>query len=306
MANYSECYCGCCAFSKKRRRDYMNDVSIVANNFKQNELNEMNESHGYRYYGDDSDCDYGGPACNIVKAKKQNARLNYDMGDVTLQGKKLMLDYTDDDEYALEYSDTPSSSAAAKGVYDVPPSQSKYASSRRNSRASLHKQALQRQKSGDRFLDGPAAILPPPEATCMDCGSSRTTKKRRPQSQRDLRSKRNRSGHHLNAAAMAAAHNRSAVQSPCDVPVYGFPRQLTQSAPDLLLLECPAVGWAISPDEPYATQPYHIPSAAHAQTPTAASVQSTPHHATYAPNDDPRRATVPNAKRKLNMTYDNI
>ena len=255
---------------------------MVVNNLQDNELNEFHDDHPhYKGCDDSDDMSDLSPTCNITKAKKKNKQNNC--------AKK----YMGEDEYMMEYADK--HGTPLKGIYDVPPHPKYAGMSRKSSRASIHKNTMQRQRSGDRMLEEED----PDKTLCSECGNRtpKPTKKRRPQSQRDLRTKRTKSGQWV--------HNRSyVVQSPMceppEVPIYGFPRAITQSAPDLLQLECPENSWAISPDQAY-DSPYDIPPQ---------SVHSTPYHQSSGPppEEDFRRATiggaVPKSKRTLNYVPD--
>ena len=243
---------------------------MIANNFKQNELNEFAESHTLRH--DTSCCD-------------DHAPVN---GTYTRTAKRYNRDVSKNcfDDDACEEDTMLGDDVTMKPIY-----------SRRSSRGSLHKMA--RQRSNDRVLDASSAsssAQPPQksEGTCTECGSrTPASKKRRPASQRDLRHKRTKSG--VNRAGVAAVATVSPEQ---EVAIYGFPQQLTQSAPDLTNMPPTPASWAISPDEVYAASPYNFP-------PT--SVQSTPYRVTYTQEPEVKRATIGaprSARRMLNYTFD--
>ena len=250
---------------------------MIANNFKQNELNEFAETQALRHdasFG--TCCDEHAPVGSYGRNVKRSNRA---VGDVS---RKCV----DGDEWESEA--VSGEDASSKPIY-----------SRRSSRASINKMALQRQRSGDRLLDGTNTAQTPnskAEVTCTECGSrTPATKKRRPTSQRDLRHKRTKSG--LNRAPAACV----TVSPEQEVAIYGFPKQLTQSAPDLTNMPVPQPVWAISPDEVYAVSPYSFP-------PPPTSVQSTPYRvAAYPQEPEVKRATIGaprSARRMLNYTFD--
>ena len=239
----------------------------MVNNLQENEINSYDEEQLWKSAQLE---DTLSSQSNLKKEKRQRSK-KINNKEEELQGRNLLPDpcyESDHDTYMMDYSDihrdlqnTPLKTITNEPVYNRSvqnePIYNRNTETmynklpqRRNSRGSKH--MLYRKKSLEGHLDEQqkTTSLSPRrnKSFCAECGTN--ARQGRPQSQRDLRHKRTKSGHWDPNKTLAYIH-------PPDVTLPGNPRALTQSAPDLFEL-CKAsetspapVVWNLHPDQIY-------------------------------------------------------